>query len=188
MIDGLWFTAVLPTEGRFTDRGGRNRPRVKKVKRVALVVLGLWSKTGRQEVPDLEIAVGEDEATVVRLLNRLHDRGVTEAQVKLIASDGAEGIMAAVETVYPTVVRQRCTGRKLDNVWDHVRPREHRAELMPAAIEGGVMRPLRPKVDHATAFRSSTGAEVALFLVLQHLGAHQRNLPWGQAAEGRLQA
>ncbi len=248
MIDGLWFTAVLPTAGRFTDRSGRDRPRVEKVKRVALVVLGLWSKTGRQEVLDFEIAAGEDEATVVRLLNRLHDRGVTEASVKLIASDGAEGIRAGVETVYPTVARQRCIVHKLDNAWDQVRQKAHRAELMHAAaaiyhasdpaearsrlqawvaewlpreaeavaslvtdfeasiayltvpdliaaprfrtinpIEGAVMGPLRRRVAHATAFHSAVGPEVTLFLCLQRLNAHQRNLPWSQAAEALLQ-
>jgi transposase-like protein len=244
MIDGLWFTAVLPTEARFADRKGRNRPQVVKVKRVALVVLGLWSKTGRREVLDFEIAAGEDEATVVRLLNRLHDRGVTEAHVKLIASDGADGIIAGIGTVYPTVGRQRCIVHKLDNVWEHVRDRTHRAELMRAAaaiydatdvaeahsrlqaliaewlaleaeavaclvtdfeasiaylavpglrephrfrtinaLEGGVMRPLRRKVDHATAFRSQTGAEVTIFLAIQRLNAHQRGQPWSRDAD-----
>jgi transposase-like protein len=248
MIDGLWFTAVLPTEGRFTDRMGRDRPQVAKVKRVALVVLGLWSKTGRQQVLDFEIAEGEDEATVVALLNRLHERGVTEAHVKLISSDGAEGIMAAIETVYPTVARQRCIVHKLDNVWGHVREKAHRPQLMHAAasiyeaadadeararlkslvaewlsseteavaclvtdfeasiayfqapelttprrfrtinpLEGGIMRPLRRKLDHATAFHSHTGADVALFLCLQRLNARQRRRPWSHAAEGLLE-
>lgn len=244
MIDGLWFTAVLPTAARFADRRGRNRPQMAKVKRVALVVLGLWSKTGRREVLDFAIAGEEDEATVVRLLNRLHDRGVTEAHVKLIASDGAEGIIAGVETVYPTVRRQRCIVHKLDNVWEHVHDKQQRAALLHAAaaiyaatdlaeaqarlqalsgewlaleaeavaclvtdfdasvaylavpglrephrfktinaLEGGVMRPLRRKVDHATAFHSETGAEVALFLAIQRLNAHQRGHPWSRHAD-----
>ena len=248
MIDGLWFTTVLPTGARFADRRGRDRPQVAKAKRVALVVLGLWSKTGRREVLDYEIAAGEDEATVVQLLNRLHDRGVTEAHVKLIASDGAEGIIAGIETVYPTVERQRCIVHKLDNVWGHVREKTHRPQLMHAAaaiyqaidvaearlrlqaligewltveteavaclvtdfetsiayltvpgldephrfctinpLEGGVMRPLRRKVDHATAFRSQTGAEVTLFLAIQRLNAHQRGQPWSHAADRLLQ-
>ena len=248
MIDGLWFTAVLPTAARFVDGRGRNRPEVVKVKRVALVVLGLWSQTGRREVLDFEIAAGEDEATVVRLLNRLHDRGVTEAHVKLIASDGADGIIAGIETVYPTVGRQRCIVHKLDNVWEHVRDKTHRAELLHAAaaifdardvaearsrlravidewltleaeavaclvtdfeasiaylaapqltephrfrtinaLEGGVMRPLRRKVDHAAAFHSETGAEVALFLAIQRLNTHQRGQPWSYGANHLLQ-
>lgn len=243
MVDGLWFTAVLPTGERFVDSAGRDRPRMRKAKRVAVVVLGLWAETGRQEILDFEIAEGEDEATVVRLLNRVHERGVTEAHVKLIASDGAEGIAAAIGTVYPTVTRQRCIVHKLRNVWSHVRDRENRGALMKSAaaiydaadsaeasarmaawvhqwldteteavaclvsdfeatigylraprlpnphrfrtinpIEGGAMRPLRKKLDHATAFHSITGAEVALFLCAQRLNASQRGQPWTHAA------
>lgn len=244
MVDGLWFTAVLPTGERFVDSAGRDRPQKRKVKRVALVVLGLWAKTGRQEILDFEIAEGEDEATVVRLLNRVHERGATEAHVKLIASDGADGIVAAIGTVYPTVARQRCIVHKLKNVWSHVRDRANRPALMQGAagiyeapdvadasarlaawvrkwldteteavacllsdfeatigylralalpqpqrfrtinpIEGGAMRPLRKKLDHATAFHTQTGAEVALFLCSQRLNANQRGQPWSRAAQ-----
>ena len=248
MVDGLWFTAVLPTGERFVDSAGRDRPKARKVKRVAVVVLGLWADTGRQEILDFQIADGEDEATVVRLLNRVHERGATEAHVKLIASDGAEGIVAGIETVYPTVARQRCIVHKLKNVWTRVRDRANRAALMHGAaniyqaadaddargrlqawvrqwltveteavaclfsdfettigylrapslpepqrfrtinpIEGGAMRPLRKKLDHATAFHSNTGAEIAIFLCAKRLNANQRGQPWSQAADHLLQ-
>ena len=248
MVDGLWFTAVLPTEERFTDGLGRKRPKTRRVKRVALVVLGLWAKTGRQEIVDFEIADSEDEATVVKLLNRVHERGATEAHVKLIGSDGSDGIIAAIETAYPTVARQRCIVHKLDNVCGHVRDRANRPALMHEAaaiykaddlqqaqarrdawvaqwlhteteavaclvsdfeatvgylradgltnphrfrtinaIEGGAMRPLRKKVDHATAFHSITGAEVALFLCARRLNAKQHKRPWSQQAKSIAQ-
>ena len=248
MVDGLWFTAVLPTQERFTDALGRKRSKTRRVKRVALVVLGLWAKTGRQEILDFEIADSEDEATVVRLLNRVHERGATEAHVKLIGSDGSDGIITAIETVYPTVVRQRCIVHKLKNIWGHVRDRENRPALMGAAakiyeatdltqaqsrrdawvaewlateteavaclvtdfeatvgylnaaglnnphrfrtinaIEGGAMRPLRKKVDHATAFHSHTGPEVTLFLCARRLNARQHQRPWSHEAMDLLQ-
>ena len=168
--------------------------------------------------------------------------------VKLIGSDGADGIMAAIETVYPTVARQRCIVHKLKNVWGHVRDRANRPTLMRAAariyeaadlaqaharrdawvtqwlaieteavaclvadfeatvgylragglpnphrfrtinaIEGGAMRPLRKKVDHATAFHSRTGAEVALFLCAQRLNARQYQRPWSHQANSITQ-
>jgi transposase-like protein len=248
MVDGLWFTAVLPTEERYTDGLGRKRPKTRKVKRVALVVLGLWAKTGRQEIVDFEIADTEDEATVVELLNRVHGRGATEAHVKLIGSDGSDGIIAAIETAYPTVHRQRCIVHKLDNVCGYVRDKANRPKLMRAAadiynapdlaeaarrrdawvgqwlhteteavaclvsdfeatvgylkadglpnphrfrtinpIEGGAMRPLRKKVDHATAFHSITGAEVALFLCAKRLNARQHQRPWSIEANSITQ-
>jgi len=248
MVDGLWFTTVLPTQERFTDGLGRKRPKTRKVKRVAIVVLGLWAKTGRQEILDFEIADSEDEATVVELLNRVHERGVTEAHLKLIGSDGSDGIIAAIETAYPTVARQRCIFHKLDNVCGYVRDRANRPALMREAaaiykaddldqahvrrdawvakwlateteavaclvtdfeatvgflrpgdlnnprrfrtinpIEGGVMRTLRKKVDHATAFHSNTGAEVAIFLCAKRLNANQHRRPWSQEAKSIIQ-
>lgn len=248
MVDGLWFTAVLPTKERYTDRLGRRRPKTRKVKRVAIVVLGLWAETNRQEILDFEIADSEDEATVVELLNRVHARGATEAHVKLIGSDGSDGIIAAIGTAYPTVARQRCIFHKLDNVCGYVRDRANRPALMREAariyeadhldqaharrdawvakwlpteteavaclvadfqatvgflrahglidphrfrtinpIEGGAMRPLRKKLDHATAFHSDIGAEVALFLCAQRLNARQRQRPWSHQTKSMAQ-
>lgn len=249
MVDGLWFTAVLPTPERYRDGGGRQRPKTRKVKRVALVVLGLWAKTERQEILDFEIADSEDEATVVKLLNRVHARGATEAHLKLIGSDGSDGILAAITTAYPTVTRQRCIFHKLDNVCGYVRDRANRPALMQEAaaiydadhldqaqarrdawvgrwiatetaavaclvadfeatvgflradhllhprrfrtinaIEGGVMRPLRKKADHATAFHSYAGPEIALFLCARRLNARQHKRPWSIEALNLLQS
>lgn len=133
MVDGIWFTVLQPTKERFVDSTGRNRPQQRKVKRVAIIALGLWSTTEQREILDFEIADAEDEDTVVALLNRLHLRGITEAHVKLIASDGAGGIAAAIETVYPTVARQRCVFHKLKNVGDKLQDKTHRRPILEAA-------------------------------------------------------
>jgi len=239
MIDGIWFTVLQATGQRFVDRAGRERPQQRKQKRVAIIVLGLWSESGETEILDFAIADAEEEDTVVELLNGLHLRGVTEAHVKLIASDGAGGINAAVETVYPTVARQRCLFHKLRNVGDQVQDQEQRRPLLEAAawiyeaasvaeaegrlaqfartweaqepaavatlrvdfaasvaylrplgltearrfrttnaLEGGVQRRLRVKLDQATAFHSTKGSEAAFFLAILRLNAHQRDAPW----------
>lgn len=133
MIDGLWFTIREPTGGYETDVRGRQRPQKQKSKRVAIVVLGLWSDSGRKQILDFMIAEGESEQACVELLNRLHLRGVTEAQVKLIVSDGAGGICAAIETVYPTVARQRCIFHKLRNIAQAVVADERRAQILQEA-------------------------------------------------------
>lgn len=239
MIDGIWFSVREPTGERFTDRAGRDRPRQRKVKRVAIIVLGLWSDTGRTEILDFTIAPSEDEGTLVELLNGLHLRGVTEAHVKLISSDGAAGIIAGIETVYPTVARQRCVFHKLQNVCDSVSNAQNRKPLAQAAawiyeaatpreaeqrleqfaltweptegpavvtlradfqasvaylqplglsaperyrttnaIEGGVQRHLRAKLNQATASFSAPGAQAALFLAICRLNAHSSGHPW----------
>ncbi|NLE74662.1 MAG: hypothetical protein GX604_08565 [Actinobacteria bacterium] len=239
MIDGIWFTLMEPTEERYTDRSGRQRPRYRKVKRVAIVVLGLWSQTGEKEILDFTISAGEDEDTVLELLNGLHLRGITEEHVKLITSDGAGGIIAAIETAYPTVARQPRVFHKLKNVGDNLRDTTHRKETLNAAasiyeattqqeaerrleqfaaawelkepvavaslrsdfraslaylrplgieqpqrfrttnaLEGGVQRRLRIKLDKATAFHSPLGAEAALFLAALRINTHERGAPW----------
>lgn len=46
------------------------------------------------------------------------------------------------------------------------------------AVEGGVMRPLRKKLDHATAFHSDKGCQASFFLTILRLNAHQQDEPW----------
>jgi transposase-like protein len=133
MIDGIWFSVQMPTGERYTDSAGRSRPVTARVKRVAIVVLGLWSEEDRSQILDFQIADEETEDACVELLNRLHLRGVTEEHVELIASDGAGGICAAIETVYPTTARQRCVFHKLRNAADALCENAHQADLLHEA-------------------------------------------------------
>lgn len=133
MIDGIWFSVQMPTGERYTDSTGRSRPVTERVKRVAVVVLGLWSDEDRKQILDFHIAGEESEDACVELLNRLHLRGVTEEHVELIVSDGAGGICAAIETVYPTVARQRCIFHKLRNAADALCDNTHQADLLHEA-------------------------------------------------------
>ncbi len=133
MIDGIWFSVQMPTTERYTDSSGRNRPVTERVKRVAIVALGLWSEDDRMQILDFQITDEETEDACVELLNRLHLRGVTEEYVELIASDGAGGICAAIETVYPTVARQRCVFHKLRNAADALCEKKHQADLLHEA-------------------------------------------------------
>jgi len=133
MLDGIWFSVAVPTGEYTTDRSGRQRPVTKQVKRVAIVALGVWSESGCKQILDFELADAEDEGSCVRLLDRLHMRGVTDGHVKIIVSDGAGGICAAIETVYPTVPRQRCVFHKLKNVGDNLRDKSHRKDALHEA-------------------------------------------------------
>lgn len=143
------------------------------------------------QILDFEIADSEQESNCLALLNRLHLRGVTDAAVQLIVSDGAGGICAAVETVYPTTARQRCVFHKLRNVGDSVRDKGNRKAILEAAcwiyttnaLEGGVMRPLRRTLDRATAYHSEVGATVGVFLAIMRLNAHQRDQPWAHETD-----
>jgi transposase-like protein len=133
MLDGIWFSTMQATGECGTDRKGRRRPVQKRIKRVALIALGLWSDSGRKQILDFEIADSEEEGNCLPLLNRLHWRGVTDGHLQLVVSDGAGGLCAAIETVYPTVARQRCVFHKLKNVGDHLRDKTHRKAILEAA-------------------------------------------------------
>lgn len=133
MVDGIWFTVQEPKKDRCTDSMGRSRPVTEQVKRVAIVAMGLWSAQDRRKILDFQIAEGESEDECLTLLNRLHLQGVTEDDLELIASDGAGGICAAIETVYPTVARQRCIFHKLRNTADALSDRRHQADVLQQA-------------------------------------------------------
>jgi len=70
-------------------------------------------------VLDWERAAQEDQASWARLLERLRQRGVSAGRgLRLIVSDGSDGLAAAMELVDlgPGVRHQRCVFHKLRNV------------------------------------------------------------------------
>jgi putative transposase len=200
------------------------------------------------QILDFHIADGESEDECVELLNRLHLRGVTEEHLQLIASDGAGGICAAIETVYPTVARQRCIFHKLRNAADALCDRERQADVLHEAawiykadtqaqarerleefadewkddepeavetlrrdfeasvaylgdvdldeperyrttnaIEGGVMRQLRDRLNTARGFGTDSGARAALFLTIHRLNTNWANSSWARQIAPLLQ-
>src|SRR6185503_3323897 len=53
-------------------------------------------------------------------------------QLQLIITDGCPGLAAAIQTVYPRVLHQRCWVHKMRNITEHARKRD-REELKRAA-------------------------------------------------------
>lgn len=247
MIDGIWFKSMEETGETARDSLNRQYPKQSCEDRVAIVVLGICSETTDRQILDFEIAAAENEDDCTRLLNRLHCCGVTEDDVKLIVSDGAGGICAAIETVYPTVDHQRCIFHKLKNVRDNLEDNDHQKAILDEAskiyeaesvkqavqrlqkfvsswedsepdavaslqkdfdasitylhhsqvedarrfrttnhIEGGVMSPLRDRLDRATVFRSPCGAQVVFFLAIMRLNANRRDEAWGLEAKEHI--
>jgi len=64
----------------------------------------------------------------------LQQRGLTGRQLQVVLSDGAAGLAAALETVYPRARHQRCWVHKMRNLRDGVRRRDQ------AAIKRGAQR------------------------------------------------
>jgi len=117
IIDGLW---VKVFDGRLKDM-------------VILFVLGI-SLDNKKEIIAFKLAKGETEEEVTSLLNDLYRRGLEGRNLKLIASDGAKGIRAAINMVYPYARWQLCYVHKLRNLIKHIRHKQqHRRSMMRQA-------------------------------------------------------
>lgn len=117
LVDGLWV--------HIKEKSIRNRP--------ILFVLGI-TENNRKEIVAFKLAQGETEAEVSGLLNDLYRRGLQGKNLKLVASDGAKGIRAAINMVYPYAKWQLCYTHKLRNLSKNIRQKvKNRHKMMPAA-------------------------------------------------------
>jgi putative transposase len=67
---------------------------------------------------------GESQAAWEGLLQDLFRRGLEGKNLKLIVTDGCEGLAAAIQTVYPHAQHQRCWVHKMRNILEKVRKRD----------------------------------------------------------------
>ena len=100
--------------------------------RVVLVCHGI-DLEGRRELIDFMIADAESEAAWYRLCNDLYLRGLEGAYLRLITTDGAPGLHAALDTVWPRVNRQRCWVHKLRNLLTKFARKRHLEACMGEA-------------------------------------------------------
>lgn len=117
LVDGLWV--------HIKEKTIKNRP--------VLFALGI-TLDNQKEILAFKLAKGETEAEVTSFLNDLYRRGLEGKHLKVIASDGAKGIRAAIEMVYPYCQWQLCYTHKLRNLSQNIRYKtEHRRRMMPQA-------------------------------------------------------
>jgi putative transposase len=100
ILDGVY----LPIK---KARGAKREP--------LLVAYGI-DLMGRREVIDFRLAKSESEAAWTQFLTSLFTRGLRGEPLELIITDGGQGLIRAVETVYPLVCRQRCWAHMMRNV------------------------------------------------------------------------
>jgi len=118
LIDGLWVSVMS---------NGRLR------KMVILFVLGI-TLNNKKEIIAFKLAKGETEQEVSGLLNDLYRRGLEGKHVKVIASDGAQGIKQGIALVYPYAKWQLCHTHKLRNLSSNIQHKtEHRRRMMAQA-------------------------------------------------------
>jgi putative transposase len=95
-------------------------------RQMLLVAVGI-TRDGRRCVVDFQLVPRETKPHWVRFLEHLYLRGLQGAHLHCITTDGNPGLIAAVDTVYPWVPRQRCWVHKVRNVTNRLR-QDQRAE------------------------------------------------------------
>lgn len=117
LVDGLW---VSVKEKRIH-------------KRPIIFILGI-TQDNKKEIIAFKLCKGETEFEVASILNDLYRRGLEGKNLKLIASDGAKGIRAAINMVYPYAKWQLCYTHKLRNLSKNIRQKiKHRKKMMRQA-------------------------------------------------------
>ena len=96
-----------------------------------LVAYGV-RQDGRRELLSFMRSQGESQGAWEGLLNDLYQRGLRGKHLQLIITDGCPGLAAAIQTVYPRVLHQRCWVHKMRNIREKGRKRD-RDELKQMA-------------------------------------------------------
>ncbi len=101
-------------------------------KRLALCVYGI-SYDGKRELLDFRLAPSESEAEWTTLLEDLRRRGLEGRRVQLAVTDGGQGLINALQAVFPHLPIQRCWAHKLRNVANCLKVSQREACLQDAA-------------------------------------------------------
>ena len=93
--------------------------------RVLLLVAYGIRPNGERQLLAFVRARGESQAAWEGMLENLFRRGLVGNHLKLIITDGCPGLAAALQTVYPQALHQRCWVHKMRNISEAVRRRDH---------------------------------------------------------------
>jgi len=91
-----------------------------------LVAYGVRADGSRQLLAFLR-SQGEGQTAWEGLLEDLYRRGLRGEKLLLIVTDGCPGLAAAIETVYPRALHQRCWVHKMRNILEKGRRRDYDA-------------------------------------------------------------
>lgn len=87
----------------------------KSRKRPVLVAYSI-GHNGQRQFLHFRLGKSESEIEWRKMIGELYFKGLTGENLELICTDGCPGLIAALETVYPYVKRQRCWAHKMRNV------------------------------------------------------------------------
>lgn len=101
----------------------KNKGAAKVQRRPLLCAYGITYE-GVCEMIDFHSSQGESQEAWEGFLNDLYKRGIFGNNCELIITDGGKGLHAALEFVYPKILRQRCWAHKTRNILDKVRKKD----------------------------------------------------------------
>ena len=93
-------------------------------KRVQMLVAYGVRRDGSRQLLAFLRSQGESQAAWEGLLQDLYRRGLVGENLQLIVTDGCPGLAAAITTIYPRALHQRCWVHKMRNILEHVRRRD----------------------------------------------------------------
>lgn len=96
-------------------------------RRVQMLVAYGVRQDGTRQLLGFLRSQGESQTAWEGLLQDLYRRGLTGEKLLLIVTDGCAGLAAAIATVYPRVLHQRCWVHKMRNILEKVRKRDYDA-------------------------------------------------------------
>ena len=96
-------------------------------KRVQMLVAYGVRRDGRRQLLAFLRSQGESQSAWEGLLGDLYRRGLHGEKLQLILTDGCAGLAAAIQTVYPRALHQRCWVHKMRNILEKVRKRDYDA-------------------------------------------------------------
>jgi len=94
-------------------------------KRVQMLVAYGVKRDGRRELLAFLRTRGESQADWESLLQDLFRRGLEGKHLQMIVTDGCPGLGAAIQTVYPRALHQRCWVHKMRNITEKVKKRDY---------------------------------------------------------------
>jgi len=112
LVDGVWVDIQYTLDEFKLDRAGHERQCRQAQERVILVAMAVWPD-GAYHILHYEIAETEAEATWRDFFDHLLKRGLDPDKVALVVSDGAKGLLTAMQERLPQARQQRCITHKV---------------------------------------------------------------------------
>jgi putative transposase len=94
-------------------------------KRVQMLVAYGVRRDGSRQLLSFLRSQGESQSDWEGLLQDLYRRGLEGKNLQLIVTDGCPGLAAAIPTVYPRALHQRCWVHKMRNILEKVRKSDY---------------------------------------------------------------